>query len=116
MWCTTVEVQTTFSLHRGSSTVNRNMRPALDAIRCARLALGQDGIAHVAWNGRDVKRFWYRSVFAPARNLLASGDSVDGGSAVAADGTGRGITASISRRSNSGHLGSPGSFYYFPEV
>lgn len=58
-------------------------------IRGARLALGQNGVPHIAWNGRDGKSFWYSRDFAPARNLLATGDSVDGGGAVAADGTGR---------------------------
>lgn len=61
----------------------------MGTIRGARFALGQDGVAHVAWNGRDAKGYWYSRDFAPARNLLASGDSVDGGGAVAADSTGR---------------------------
>lgn len=78
----------TFSALR---TVNDQPKSAtcIGTIRGARLALGRGGIPHVAWNGRDGKAFWYSRDFAPARNLLATGDGVDGGGAVAADGAGR---------------------------
>ena len=61
----------------------------IGSIRGARLALGRDGIAHIAWNAQDGRGFWYSRDFAPARNLLGANDAVDGGGAITADGTGR---------------------------
>jgi hypothetical protein len=67
----------------------------LGTIRGARIALGREGRLHVLWNGNDGKHLWYArsapkaGAFEPQRDLLQRTSGLDGGSAIAADASGR---------------------------
>jgi hypothetical protein len=75
---------------------------AIGTVRGARLALGRNGAVHVAWNGSDratttggpvpmlyARLNAARTGFDPQRNLIQHAVGIDGGGAIAADGSGR---------------------------
>lgn len=90
-----------------SKPVRVNSEPgsaiAVGTVRGARLAIGRSGRVHVAWNGSSnaspkapggsVPMFYSRlgtdgRTFEPQRNLMQSTSGLDGGGAIAADGSG----------------------------
>ena len=91
-----------------------NSAIATGTVRGARLAIGRNGLVHVAWNGSSrstptgeptpmlyARMNDARTGFEPQRNLMQFATGLDGGGAIAADSKGRVFVA--------WHAGGPGS-------
>jgi hypothetical protein len=66
---------------------------AAGTVRGPHLAMGRDGMLHVAWMGSQKALFYTRltvgaKAFEPPRNLMTTHPGLDGGSSIAADGSG----------------------------